>query len=41
MRLATASLAMKAMICIRPLHSGQARTSTANTFRSSSAQGTL
>ncbi len=31
---------MKAMSCIRPLHSGQASTSIAKTFWSRSAQGT-
>jgi hypothetical protein len=32
--------AMKAMICIRPPHAGHARTSSAKTFLSSSAQAT-
>jgi hypothetical protein len=39
MRFATFASAMKAMSCIRLLHSGQARTSIAKTFRSRSAQG--
>ncbi len=39
MRFATFASAMKAMSCIRPLHSGQARASMAKTFWSRSAQG--